>query len=201
MRGLSNSWLSDYRTKSKYVMAARVTKRNINKALRLVEGHMSVVRESVETQDQTADQQAEIRFRHWFDKEDNITTVTIGSYIITEHGRITVLSPREFSQRFDPIHRMPSFYTPTKDEVQILKKLRPDDEYYSSYDSICDMTGFTRERAKKAIDNLRSMGVVDYQKGLMNDDGEVAGSGFALGDPVRAEALLYRYYGDGRISL
>lgn len=149
MRQNSSSWLDHYKTKPLNVLAARVTKRNINKALLLIQQHMSVVSESIEIQHQTEDTQPAVRFRHWYDSEDKITEVTLGSYIVTQHSRILVLTPREFADKYRRHYSFPSYYTPTIDEVTIIRKLNPDAECCYGYDWICSETGMSKERAKK----------------------------------------------------
>lgn len=72
-------------------------------------------------------------------------------------------------------------------------------EMYYGYQML-ETPEFPRKELEKAIKVLKEIGIVDYRRGLMNDDGEVAGSGFGIrwGEPyTTAELAIYRYkFGD-----
>lgn len=57
------------------------------------------------------------------------------------------------------------------------------------YQQICDDAAIDLPTAKKEIKKLRAMGLVLYVRGLMTEEGQVAGSGFTIpynkGDEVR----------------
>ena len=125
--------------------------------------------------------------------DDKFYTIRLGQYVQTDNGGLKIYTPYEFKwASWEEYHPMPSYFTPNEHEAKILKALG--DEYYYGYDYICDETGLTREEAKTAIDRLRTVGAVKFQRGLMNEDGEVGGAGFGIPDIERAEALLYRYH-------
>ena len=70
----------------------------------------------------------------------------------------------------------------TENQYKILKSLENDEMcYYYSY--IEKETKLSREVLEKEVKTLRKAGLVLYVRGLMTDEGEVAGSGFsATGD-------------------
>lgn len=55
-----------------------------------------------------------------------------------------------------------------------------DPDYVYMYIWIEDHTGLTRKEAEKAVRELRQAGYLEYVKGLFDEDGQVAGSGFAI---------------------
>lgn len=126
-------------------------------------------------------------------------TVNLGDFIIFENSGPIVVPAYKFKSDYSEIYRLSSWYTPTLDEVKVLECLnKGDTDLCYGYDYITSETELDRDAAKKAVDNLRIMGAVKFYRGLMDDDGEVAGAGFTIGDTDRAEALLYRHY---RIAL
>ncbi len=64
----------------------------------------------------------------------------------------------------------------------------PDFDYgfFHSLRVIADDAGVDKEAARFACRRLRDKGLALYQSGLFNEDGEVAGSGYALTDKGRA---------------
>lgn len=58
--------------------------------------------------------------------------------------------------------------------------LEAEREYAYPYRYFEEETGEPREKIKKVMDELRKSEMVEHQKGLINDDGEVCGSGFGL---------------------
>ena len=66
----------------------------------------------------------------------------------------------------------------TKIQFYVLKTLHSTSEYCSNYGHLERETGYDRATLKKTIKELREAGLVEYVRGLMNDDGEVCGSGF-----------------------
>lgn len=63
------------------------------------------------------------------------------------------------------------------------------DYCYIGYRSFED-TGLTKKQIKPIIKKLLDDGIVDFQKGLFNEDGEVAGSGWGITDIKKAETYL-----------
>lgn len=80
----------------------------------------------------------------------------------------------------------------SKTELEILQGLSNDEMCYA-YNYICDITFpevLERKEAQKIIKRLRGLGLVRYVRGLMTEDGDVAGSGFCLtiaGDKIVKE--------------
>lgn len=54
------------------------------------------------------------------------------------------------------------------------------EDYCIGYRTLEPRTGMTREQLKPLVAELRKLGYAYYAKGLMNEDGEVAGSGFGI---------------------
>ena len=65
-------------------------------------------------------------------------------------------------------------------KIKIIEAFLEDDELAYYYRYFEKKTGATREQIKPIMDELRKAEMVELVRGLMNDDGEVAGSGFAL---------------------
>lgn len=67
---------------------------------------------------------------------------------------------------------------------------------YWRFDIRIDNKAVQKDQLRKEMKGLREMGYVEYIKGLINDDGEVCGSGFTLNysklDDLKAE-LAKRY--------
>ena len=177
-----------YYHSNRQVYAAKLNRGNFNEVLKLIANHGAVERYAAD------EAECQIDFvQNWPDSR--VHTLKRGMYLVTENSGLKALGDWEFN--YSPVLHMPSYYYPTDDEVKIIKCLNWDAELCYGYDYITSETGLDRATAKKAIDNLRSMGVVQFYRGLMTDDGEVAGSGFCVGDRHKAEALLYRHYGEG----
>lgn len=135
--------------------------------------------------------------------KDNTVTAKLGDYVVRDvgggFGAVLALNKREFKsqftlqQQFGPLR----FYTPTEVEYNVLRSIyESDTDCFYPYDWIMDYTKVDRKETKKAVDNLRVLGVVSFLNGLMNDDGEVAGSGFGFEGMVQelmAELLISRY--------
>lgn len=60
----------------------------------------------------------------------------------------------------------------------------------SGYDSFEDWTGMKRKELKPLMLDLRNKGYVTYERGCMNDDGDVAGSGYCITPKGEATAEL-----------
>jgi hypothetical protein len=76
-------------------------------------------------------------------------------------------------------------------QIEIIEAFLEDDEYAYPYRYFEEKTGEPRERIKKIMDELRiNAGMVGYVRGLINEDGEVVGSGFEL--TLRATQLSIR---------
>lgn len=70
-------------------------------------------------------------------------------------------------------------------QCEILQELESDGSWCKGYDQLEEATKSSligsveaRKILQKEIAFLRSVGLVEYWRGCMNDDGEVAGSGF-----------------------
>jgi hypothetical protein len=64
----------------------------------------------------------------------------------------------------------------------------PDHGYYHRLSTIADDAGVDVEAARFACRRLRDKGLAIYRRGLFTEDGEVAGSGYAL-TPAGVAAL------------
>ena len=180
-----------YYRPNKQVIGMRLTKSSYKQVLDLIANHGGVEKYAANIDD------CYIHFTQRWPRE-GVLKLNRGMYVTSENSGLRVYSKWDFENNFTRIHSMPSYYHPTDDEVKVLECLNRDAEMCYPYDYICGETGLTRDQAKAAIDRLREFGAVEFWRGLMNDDGEVAGSGFCWGDPHKAEALLYRHYGGGK---
>lgn len=87
----------------------------------------------------------------------------------------------------------------SQDSYKILSfLLEGNGECYFPYKTIERVTGLERDTIKRVIDIFKqeNLGIIEYQRGLMTEEGEVAGSGFGIpwGNPYnRAELAIYRY--------
>ena len=170
------------------VIGMKLTKGTYKDVLKLIANHGA-------TEKYTANfEECYIDFTQQWPRE-GVQSLKKGMYITSENAGLKVYSSYDFKNRFSRIYKMSSWYSPTDAEVKVLECLNRDAEMCYPYSYICSETGLTRKEAKAAVSNLRSMGAVEYWRGLMTEENEVAGSGFCWGDPHRAEALLYRHYG------
>jgi len=62
-------------------------------------------------------------------------------------------------------------------DEHILTELSSTEEHCWGYDAL-ESNGYKRPELKRAIKKLRDLGYVEYWRGLMTEEGEVAGSGF-----------------------
>lgn len=71
-----------------------------------------------------------------------------------------------------------------ENEKKVLLYLReasmPDGEYCLPFDYISDGTNLDRKAVRKACRSLARKGLAGFYRGLMTDDGEVAGSGYSI---------------------
>lgn len=67
-----------------------------------------------------------------------------------------------------------------KIDLAILAALGEQDEYCFPYSYLERRTGYDRKELKPRIKYLREQGYVTYERGLMSEEGEVAGSGFGV---------------------
>ena len=76
--------------------------------------------------------------------------------------------------------------------IGILLFLGDQDDYgVRNFRQMSAATGADRSEIKRAIADLKSADLVVFASGLMTDDGEVAGSGYALDDDgVRLQKIL-----------
>lgn len=67
-------------------------------------------------------------------------------------------------------------------QIKILTSIHEEcyDDYACGYDSLEDWTDLERKELKPLMIDLRNKGFVTYERGLMNDDGETAGSGYLI---------------------
>ncbi len=74
-------------------------------------------------------------------------------------------------------------------ELEVLSKFfeEMDSEFYAGYSWIEKTTGYDRVTLKPAITRLKKLGYLKFCRGLMNDDGEVAGSGWSWDYDKREE--------------
>lgn len=178
-----------YYERCEQLIGMRLTKGTFNEVLKLISGHGMVEKYAANSEDCTID------FTQRWPRSADVQTIRRGEYITSENSGLHVYAPWEFRGRFEQVYHMDSWYTPTPDEVAVIECLDFSAEYCWAYDHICGETKLDRATATKIVAKLRDMGVVAFYRGLMNDDGEVCGSGFCIRDRYRAEALLYRYYG------
>ena len=52
-------------------------------------------------------------------------------------------------------------------------------EFFLPFKAISSVTGLDRAQVKRAVRRLARCGFAEYSRGLMSEDGEVAGSGYA----------------------
>lgn len=72
----------------------------------------------------------------------------------------------------------------TKNQYEILVRL--DDEYAYGFYHFSDL-GLTKKQLSAEFKVLREEGLVKFCRGLMNDDGEVCGSGYTI--PYHSKAF------------
>lgn len=129
-------------------------------------------------------------------------TAMLGDYLARDvsggWGEVRKYSAGDFKSRFTErvSYRELRFYSLTEVEYQVLQALQYDSDMCYGYDWIMDYTKVDRKETKKAVDHLRDLQVIGFHRGLMNDDGEVAGSGFGINDMTQelmAELLCLRY--------
>lgn len=65
-------------------------------------------------------------------------------------------------------------------QIKIIESFLEDEELAYNYNYFIRKTGATKEEIKEIMTQLRRSGMVDYVRGLMTENGEVAGSGFEL---------------------
>lgn len=65
-------------------------------------------------------------------------------------------------------------------QIKIIEAFLEQPDYAFGYKYFEKKTGGSRKEIKKIMDRLRKIEMVTYVRGLMNDDGEVCGSGFEL---------------------
>jgi len=65
-------------------------------------------------------------------------------------------------------------------KIKIIEMFLEDESSAYCYGYFEKKTGESRERIKKIMDGLRHNGTIEHVRGLIDDDGQVAGSGFAL---------------------
>lgn len=83
----------------------------------------------------------------------------------------------------------------TPDQTKVLKAFAQlceehGDDYYWCFSTIGAAAGLDRRRVRLAVRALARKGLARYAKGLTNDDGEMAGAGYAVTPAGNAAALL-----------
>lgn len=134
---------------------------------------------------------------------ETLAIAHIGDYLMRNvsgfGGQVQVFKPHEFKnafskkQAYGPLR----FYSITEVEYQVLRSIMEHDtDMCYPYSWIMDYTKLDRAETKKAVDHLRELGIVEFYRGLMTDDGEVAGSGFGITgtlEQLLAELLMSRH--------
>ena len=76
--------------------------------------------------------------------------------------------------------------TPEKEKDAVLNCLywhsQPAGEYCISFKFICAETGLTRETVQKICRRFAHEKMAEFWRGLMNEDGELAGSGYCISE-------------------
>lgn len=67
-----------------------------------------------------------------------------------------------------------------KVQTAILVALGENEEWCYPYKYLESQTGYEREELKPEVKKLRDLGYVEFHRGLMDEEGMVAGSGFGL---------------------
>lgn len=127
----------------------------------------------------------------------------IGDYLMRnvtggDYAEMFVLKRYEIKQRFSVKHNYAqlTFYQLTDVEYNVLRCiLAQNTEWFYPYSSLEEYTGVDRKETKIATKHLRELGLLEFQNGLMTDEGEVAGSGFGISSPIQellAELLMRR---------
>lgn len=80
-----------------------------------------------------------------------------------------------------------------KNQIEVLEALKSAHEYCLNYGALERETDIPREQLKIEVTALRKMGLVEHVKGLFNDYGEVAGSGFGILNFREVDQLLAEY--------
>jgi hypothetical protein len=65
-------------------------------------------------------------------------------------------------------------------QIKVIEAFLEEPDYIYNYSYFEEKTGETREKIKPIIDLLKRINVVKYVRGLINEEGEVCGSGFEL---------------------
>lgn len=134
--------------------------------------------------------------------QPTLAKAQLGDYLLRDvmggWGEVRVYKPGDFKSRFAEkvSYRELRFYSLSEVEYQVLQALQHDTDLCYGYDWIMDYTKVDRAETKKAVDHLRELHIIEFHRGLMNDDGEVAGSGFGINDMTKelmAELLCLRY--------
>lgn len=136
-------------------------------------------------------------------------TASIGDYIVRDitmiegRGDLLVYDKKKFEKKFYPKNQIGDlrWYNLTDVEYNILRAiLSEDSDCFYGYAYIMDYTHATREETKVGVDHLRQLGILQYERGLMYDDGDeirFAGSGFGFYSEIAkllAEMLMRRKF-------
>lgn len=81
-------------------------------------------------------------------------------------------------------------------EADILEALSRNEELCYNYAWLAGELGVDRKYLEPAIKNLKTLGLIEFWRGLMNEDGEVAGSGWCrsrAGNEYLAERAQQNY--------
>jgi len=129
--------------------------------------------------------------------------VKLGDYVARnvgggDNGEVLCGGRRWFKENYteNQNYRSLAYYDLTDVEYNVLRSIvTHDTECFYGYKWIMDYTNVDRNETKKATVHLRELGILSFSNGLMNDDGEVGGSGYGFSTPMQellAELLMRR---------
>ena len=128
----------------------------------------------------------------------------LGDYVLrdvtgmSDYSGMVAVKPYYFKQSYSKPRNYGNlrWYDLTDTEYHVLRALFAyDSDCFYGYDWIMDYTEVDRKQTQTAAKHLRELNVITFLNGLMNDDGEVAGSGYGFYDTEQkliAELLMWR---------
>jgi hypothetical protein len=84
-------------------------------------------------------------------------------------------SPASSKPKADPYLQLGRM---TDNEKAVLAEIPPGNEYCVGYRYLTGMNDLSKAQLKPIIARLKDMGFIEFHRGLMTEDGEVAGSGW-----------------------
>lgn len=66
----------------------------------------------------------------------------------------------------------------TENEEAVLAEMHSDGEYCINYTYLAGLNGMSRKELQPIIKHLKELGYIDFYRGLMTEEGEVAGAGW-----------------------